>query len=70
MLQLQTSCWSWEEQTDIHWDLQYDGIEMMHLGGCLHVMFVLWLWPAAFQKLVNNFIIINLLCIYPPYFIC
>ena len=42
----------------------------MCLGSCSHLTFMLWLWPAAPQKLVNNFIIINLLCIYPPYFTC
>ena len=52
------------------WDPQHDGVEMMHLGGSLHLAFMLWLWPVAFQKLVNNCIITNLLCIYPPYFTC
>ena len=43
---------------DICWDLQHDvhnSVEMMCLGGCLHLTFMLWLWPAAFHKLVNNF---------------
>ena len=49
---------------------QHDGVEMMHLGSCLHLMFTLWLWPALFQNLIYNFIITDSLCVYPPYFTC
>ena len=30
-------------------------VEMMHLGSCSHLTFMLWLGPVAFHKLVNNF---------------
>ena len=41
------------------WDLQHEGIEMMGLNGCLHIMFMLYLWPVAFWKL---YIVLSTCC--------